>query len=60
MAQIPVDAVNTSGSNLDPEISQANAWIQAHRIAAVRHLTLAKVDSLIASLHGLARPRLLR
>ncbi len=47
-AQVPVDAVNTSGSNLDPEISPANAWIQAHRIAAVRHLTLAQVDALIA------------
>ena len=48
VGKIPVDAVNTSGSNLDPEISQANAWIQAHRIAAVRHLPLATVDSLIA------------
>lgn len=47
-AGVPVDAVNTSGSNLDPEISQANAWIQAHRIAAVRHLPLARVDGLIA------------
>jgi potassium-transporting ATPase KdpC subunit len=47
-AQIPVDAVNTSASNLDPEISKANAWIQAHRIAAVRHLTLSAVMSLIA------------
>jgi potassium-transporting ATPase KdpC subunit len=47
-AQVPVDAVNTSASNLDPEISQANAWIQAHRIAAVRHLSLAAVDALIA------------
>lgn len=47
-AQVPVDAVNTSGSNLDPEISPANAWIQAHRIAAVRHLSLAQVDALIA------------
>lgn len=46
-AQIPVDAVNTSASNLDPEISQANAWIQAHRIAAVRRLPLAKVNALI-------------
>jgi K+-transporting ATPase ATPase C chain len=46
-AQIPVDAVNTSASNLDPEISQANAWIQAHRIAAVRRLALAKVNALI-------------
>jgi len=47
-AKIPVDAVNTSASNLDPEISQANAWIQAHRVAAVRHLSLATVDGLIA------------
>jgi potassium-transporting ATPase KdpC subunit len=46
-AQIPVDAVNTSASNLDPEISQANAWIQAHRIAAVRRLPLARVNALI-------------
>jgi K+-transporting ATPase ATPase C chain len=48
VAKIPVDAVNTSASNLDPEISQANAWIQAHRIAAVHHLSLATVDGLIA------------
>lgn len=48
VARIPVDAVTTSASNLDPEISQANAWIQAHRIAAVRHLTLPVVDGLIA------------
>jgi K+-transporting ATPase ATPase C chain len=47
-AQIPVDAVNTSGSNLDPEISQANAWIQAHRVAAKRGLSLSVVDGLIA------------
>ena len=46
-AQIPVDAVNTSASNLDPEISQANAWIQAHRIAAERGLSLGAVDGLI-------------
>ncbi len=48
VAKIPVDAVNSSASGLDPEISQANAWIQAHRIAALRHLSLATVDSLIA------------
>ena len=48
VAKIPVDAVNSSASGLDPEISQANAWIQAHRIAAVRHLPLATVDGLIA------------
>jgi K+-transporting ATPase ATPase C chain len=48
-AQIPVDAVNTSASNLDPEISQANAWIQAHRVASVRHLSLRVVDRLIST-----------
>ncbi len=47
-ATIPVDAVNTSASNLDPEISQANAWIQAYRIAALRHLALATVNGLIS------------
>jgi potassium-transporting ATPase KdpC subunit len=48
VAQIPVDAVNTSGSNLDPEISQANAWIQAHRIAAKRRLSLSVVAGMIS------------
>ncbi len=47
-AQVPVDAVNTSASNLDPEISQANAWIQARRIAAKRGLALSVVDGLIS------------
>lgn len=48
-SQVPVDAVNTSGSNLDPEISEANARIQAHRVAAVRHLSLQRVDGLIGT-----------
>jgi potassium-transporting ATPase KdpC subunit len=48
VAKIPVDAVNSSASGIDPEISPANAWIQAHRIAAVRRLSLATVDGLIA------------
>lgn len=48
VAKIPVDAVNTSGSNLDFQISEANAHIQAHRIAALRHLSLSAVDALIA------------
>jgi K+-transporting ATPase ATPase C chain len=47
VAKIPVDAVNSSASGLDPQISEANARIQAHRIAALRHLSLGKVDSLI-------------
>ncbi len=47
-AKIPVDAVNSSASGLDPEISKANAWIQAYRVAAVRGLSRATVDGLIA------------
>jgi potassium-transporting ATPase KdpC subunit len=47
-AQVPVDAVTASASGVDPQISKANALIQAHRIAAVRHLPLARVDQLIA------------
>ncbi len=45
---VPVDAVTESASGVDPEISQANAWIQAHRIATVRNLPLTKVDELIS------------
>ena len=47
--KVPVDAADTSASGVDPDISPANARIQAYRIAAVRHLPLAKVDSLIAT-----------
>jgi K+-transporting ATPase ATPase C chain len=47
-ARVPVDAANSSGSNLDPEISQANARIQARRVAAVRHLSLTVLDALVA------------
>jgi len=47
-AQVPVDAVNTSASGLDPEISEANARIQANRVAAVRRLPVATVDGLVA------------
>jgi K+-transporting ATPase ATPase C chain len=47
-ADVPVDAVTTSASGVDPHISQANASIQAHRIAAVRGLSLAQVKHLIA------------
>jgi K+-transporting ATPase ATPase C chain len=46
---VPVDAITMSGSGVDPEISEANAKIQAHRIAAVRHLQLAKVEDLISA-----------
>jgi potassium-transporting ATPase KdpC subunit len=48
VAKIPVDAVNSSASGLDPEISKANAWIQAHRVAAVRGLSMSAVDGLVS------------
>jgi K+-transporting ATPase ATPase C chain len=48
VAKIPVDAVNSSASAIDPQISVANADIQAHRVATVRHLTLRRVDQLIS------------
>jgi potassium-transporting ATPase KdpC subunit len=48
-AKVPVDAVTTSASGVDPHVSKANAAIQAHRIAAVRHLPLDRVDKLIAA-----------
>ena len=46
-AKVPVDAVTTSGSGVDPHISEANARIQAHRIAAVRGIPLDRVDKLM-------------
>jgi potassium-transporting ATPase KdpC subunit len=49
VSRIPVDAVNTSASGIDPDISVANADIQAHRVAAVRHLRLAQVDQLVST-----------
>jgi K+-transporting ATPase ATPase C chain len=45
---IPVDAVTTSGSGIDPDISIAYADLQARRVAAVRHLPLATVQRLIS------------
>jgi potassium-transporting ATPase KdpC subunit len=51
-AKIPVDAVDTSASGIDPDISVANANIQAHRIAAVRHLPLAQVNRIVSRYTG--------
>jgi K+-transporting ATPase ATPase C chain len=45
--QIPVDAVTTSGSGIDPDISPAYAALQSRRVAAVRHLPLQTVQQLI-------------
>jgi potassium-transporting ATPase KdpC subunit len=41
--QVPVDAVTASGSGLDPDISVANARLQAARVADERGIPVAKV-----------------
>jgi K+-transporting ATPase ATPase C chain len=48
VSAIPPDAVTSSGSGLDPDISPANAGIQAARVAAARHLPVATVQSLVS------------
>ncbi len=48
-AAVPADAVTTSGSGVDPDISVADADIQAHRVAAVRGLPVAAVMRLVAA-----------
>jgi potassium-transporting ATPase KdpC subunit len=46
-AGIPSDAVTTSASGVDPDISEANARIQANRVAQVRGIDKARVLQLI-------------
>ncbi|NLH82947.1 MAG: potassium-transporting ATPase subunit KdpC [Phyllobacteriaceae bacterium] len=48
-AAVPADAVTTSGSGLDPDVSPAFARLQAKRVAASRGLPLEKVEALIAA-----------
>jgi K+-transporting ATPase ATPase C chain len=43
----PIDAVTTSGSGVDPHISEANAAIQAKRVARVRGLPLERLQQLV-------------
>jgi K+-transporting ATPase ATPase C chain len=47
VSAIPPDAVTSSGSGLDPDISPANAAIQIDRVAATRHLPVSEVQSLV-------------
>jgi K+-transporting ATPase ATPase C chain len=45
--QVPVDAVTASGSGLDPDISPANARLQAPRVARARGIPLDTVLELV-------------
>ena len=48
IAQVPPDAVTTSGSGLDPDISPQYAAIQVNRIAAARHVSPAAIQALVS------------
>ncbi len=48
-AAVPVDAVTASASGLDPDISVANARLQAPRVARVRGLAVSRVLDLVAA-----------
>jgi K+-transporting ATPase ATPase C chain len=47
IGDIPVDAVTTSGSGIDPHISPANARLQTPRVAKERGLTAERVEQLV-------------
>jgi K+-transporting ATPase ATPase C chain len=47
VAEIPSDAVTSSASGVDPHISEANARIQANRVARERGLPLGRVLALV-------------
>ena len=49
VSEVPADAITASGSGVDPDISVADARIQAHRVAAVRHLRLASVLRIVSA-----------
>ena len=46
-APVPVDAVTTSASGLDPDISPANAALQVKRVAAARKLSEERVRQVL-------------
>ncbi len=48
-ARIPADALTTSGSGLDPDISPANAARQASRIAKARGVPIAAIERVVAA-----------
>ena len=46
-SEVPADAVTSSGSGLDPDISPQYADLQVHRIAAKNGLSVAQVEKLV-------------
>jgi K+-transporting ATPase ATPase C chain len=46
-SEVPPDAVTSSGSGLDPDISPQYADIQVDRVAAARHLPVSEVQALV-------------
>lgn len=46
-SQVPADAVTSSGSGLDPDISPAYAELQVHRVAERNGLSVAQVETLV-------------
>ena len=46
-SEVPADAVTSSGSGLDPDISPAYAELQVHRVAAKNGLSVSAVDKLV-------------
>ncbi|MFD9794014.1 potassium-transporting ATPase subunit C [Streptomyces sp. NPDC059070] len=46
-SDVPADAVTSSGSGLDPDISPKYAKLQIHRVAEVNGLPVAKVEKLV-------------
>ncbi|MFD8719943.1 potassium-transporting ATPase subunit C [Streptomyces sp. NPDC059629] len=46
-SRVPADAVTSSGSGLDPDISPAYAELQVHRVAAKNNLSVAQVEKLV-------------
>ncbi|MFF5532430.1 potassium-transporting ATPase subunit KdpC [Streptomyces cinerochromogenes] len=53
-SDVPADAVTSSGSGLDPDISPAYARLQVHRVAARNGLPVAAVEKLVEA-HTTAR-----
>jgi K+-transporting ATPase ATPase C chain len=53
--KVPSDAVTTSASGLDPDISLANARLQEARVAKARNLAIGQVAALVAA-HTDGRP----